>query len=225
MVEQAYLYLDTMKLQKAKNVAECITETYETEVKLLKAEILLNEGNLDEAEKLLDSIEDKESLNTILDASYLYMDMGYPEKALSWLTLGIEEYKEEEDFLAAMADCYRSGDHDEQAIYIYNKLIDKNPYDPSYWTGLAKSHFNRQEFEKTIEACDFALAADENFGEAHLMKAHSFSTWRMNRKLSKSISWHSKAKVFLPNSPICLSDWPTLIWKTGNWAIKTTNGL
>lgn len=73
-----------------------------------------------------------------------------------------------------MADCYRSGDHDEQAIYIYNKLIDKNPYDPSYWTGLAKSHFNRQEFEKTIEACDFALAADENFGEAHLMKAHSF---------------------------------------------------
>ena len=40
MVEQAYLYLDTMKLQKAKNVAECITETYETEVKLLKAEIL-----------------------------------------------------------------------------------------------------------------------------------------------------------------------------------------
>ena len=120
MVEQAYLYLDTMKLQKAKNVAECITETYETEVKLLKAEILLNEGNLDEAEKLLDSIEDKESLNTILDVSYLYMDMGYPEKALSWLTLGIEEYKEEEDFLAAMADCYRSGDHDEQAIYIYN---------------------------------------------------------------------------------------------------------
>lgn len=80
MVEQAYLYLDTMKLQKAKNVAECITETYETEVKLLKAEILLNEGNLDEAEKLLDSIEDKESLNTILDVSYLYMDMGYPEK-------------------------------------------------------------------------------------------------------------------------------------------------
>ena len=76
MVEQAYLYLDTMKLQKAKNVAECITETYETEVKLLKAEILLNEGNLDEAEKLLDSIEDKESLNTILDVSYLYMDMG-----------------------------------------------------------------------------------------------------------------------------------------------------
>ena len=57
MVEQAYLYLDTMKLQKAKNVAECITETYETEVKLLKAEILLNEGNLDEAEKLLDLLK------------------------------------------------------------------------------------------------------------------------------------------------------------------------
>lgn len=174
MVEQAYLYLDIMELQKAKNVAECITETYETEVKLLKAEILLTEGNLDEAEKLLDSVEDKESLNTILDVSYLYIDMGYPEKALQWLTLGMEEYKEEEDFLVAMADCYYSGNHDEQAIHFYNKLIDKNPYDPSYWIGLAKSHFNRKEFEKVIESCDFALAADEDFGEAHLIKAHSF---------------------------------------------------
>lgn len=35
-----------------------------------------------------------------------------PKKHYRWLTLGIEEYKEEEDFLAAMADCYRSGDHD-----------------------------------------------------------------------------------------------------------------
>lgn len=198
MVEQAYLYLDTMKLQKAKNVAECITETYETEVKLLKAEILLNEGNLDEAEKLLDSIEDKESLNTILDVSYLYMDMGYPEKALSWLTLGIEEYKEEEDFLAAMADCYRSGDHDEQAIHFYNKLIDKNPYNPSYWTGLAKSHFNRQELEKTIEACDFALAADENFGEAHLMKAHSFFHLENESKAIQEYQLALKGQSILP---------------------------
>lgn len=52
---------------------------------------------------------------------------------------------------------------------------------------MAKSHFNRQEFEKTIEACDFALAADENFGEAHLMKAHSFFHLENESKAIQSI--------------------------------------
>lgn len=174
LVQQAYLYLDTMEVQKAKKVVESITETYESDVKLLKAEILLNESRLDEAEKLLDSIEDKEALNIILDVSYLYIDMGYPEKALPWLKRGLEEYNDKEEFLAAVADCYcTTNKHNKEAIFFYNKLIDKNPYNPTYWTGLAKCHFAQQEFDKTVEACDFALAADENFGEAHILKAHS----------------------------------------------------
>ncbi|MFR2071354.1 MAG: tetratricopeptide repeat protein, partial [Bacteroides nordii] len=173
LVEQAYLYLDTMQLQKAIAVVDSIAEDYDPEVKLLKAEILLNEGKLDEAETLLNSIEEEKSLETIIDVAYLYMDMGYPEKALPWLTLGLEEYKENEEFLAAIADCYRSGEHNTKAISFYNKLIDKNPYNPSYWTGLAKCHFSQQEFDKAVEACDFALAADDNFGEAHIIRAHS----------------------------------------------------
>ena len=39
---------------------EEITEDYSSEVKVLKANILLGEGKIDEAEQLLDSIEDKE---------------------------------------------------------------------------------------------------------------------------------------------------------------------
>lgn len=173
LVEQAYLYLDTTQLQKAKDVVECITETYDTEVKLLRAEILLNEGKLDDAEIELNTIEEPESLDTIVDVSYLYMDMGYPEKALPWLTRGIVKFQEDEEFLAAIADCYRSAEHNEKAIYFYDKLIDKNPYNATYWTGLAKCHFAMQEFDKTIEACDFALAADDTCGDAHTMKAHS----------------------------------------------------
>lgn len=173
LIEQVYLYLDTMQLQKAIAVVGSIAEDYDPEVKLLKAEILLNEGKLDEAETLLNSIEEEKSLETIIDVAYLYMDMGYPEKALPWLTLGLEEYKENEEFLAAMADCYRSGERNTKAISFYNKLIDKNPYNPSYWTGLAKCHFSQQEFDKAVEACDFALAADDKFGEAHIIRAHS----------------------------------------------------
>lgn len=53
LIEQAFLYLDTQKLSKAKEVANSITETYDSEVKMLKAELLLNEGKLEEAQQLI----------------------------------------------------------------------------------------------------------------------------------------------------------------------------
>lgn len=172
MIEQAYLYLDTQKPQLAKEVAESITETYATEVKLLKAELLLNEGKLDAAEMLLDTIDEQDDLDTIIEVSYLYIDMGYPERALPWLTKGLDKYNEDEDFLAVTADCYCAGNKLEKAAFFYNKLIDKNPYHPVYWQGLSKCQFAEQEYGKALESIDFALAADEEYGEGHLMKAH-----------------------------------------------------
>lgn len=172
LVEQAYLYLDTQKIQQAKEVAEGITETYETSVKLLKAELLLNEGKLDATETLLDTIDEQDDLDTIVEVSYLYIDMGYPEKAIPWLTKGIFQYNEDEDFLAATADCYCAANKLEKATYFYNKLIDKNPYHPPYWLGLSKCQFAGQDYGKAAESIDFALAADEKYGDGHLMKAH-----------------------------------------------------
>ena len=81
LIEQAYLYLDTQKLQKAKKVADSITEEFDSEVKLLKAELLLNGGKLEEAQWLLSTIADADELETIIDVVFLYLDMGYPDAA------------------------------------------------------------------------------------------------------------------------------------------------
>ena len=174
LIEQAYLYLDTQKLQKAKTVAAAITEEYEPDVKMLKAELLLNEGKLEEAQELLNSIEDADDLVTITDIVYLFLDLGYPENAKEWLEKGKSRYADEQDYLALTADYLFATHQTEVAIEAYNKLIDKTPYNPSYWMGLAKCHFIEENVDKTIEACDFALAADENYGEAYAYKAHSF---------------------------------------------------
>ena len=64
LIEQAYLYLDTQKLQKAKKVADSIPEDFDSEVKLLKAELLLNGGKLEEAQWLLSTIADADELET-----------------------------------------------------------------------------------------------------------------------------------------------------------------
>lgn len=64
MVEQAYLFLDLNQPRKAREVADLITDTYSANVKLLLAELLLNEGKLDDADQILDSIEEEEKTNS-----------------------------------------------------------------------------------------------------------------------------------------------------------------
>lgn len=171
-IEQAYLYLDTQKPQLAKEVAESINESYTFEVKLLKAEILLNEGQLDAAETLLNTIEERGELETIIEVAYLYMDMGYADVALRWVGTGAADYSEIEEFMALAADCFCACNELEKAAQAYNNLIDKNPYHPPYWLGLSKCQFAEQDYATALESIEFALAADEQFGEGHLMKAH-----------------------------------------------------
>lgn len=67
---------------------ESITDEYDTDVKMLKAELMLNEGQLENARNVLDTIEDADELETIINIVYLYMDMGYPEAAKEWLDKG-----------------------------------------------------------------------------------------------------------------------------------------
>lgn len=174
LVELAYLLIDTQNRDKAKEIIGRISEDYSSEVKVLKANILLGESQIEAAEQLLDSIEDKDDLGNIIDITYMYLDMGYPQKAKEWIDLGTKRHADHEAYIAVKADYLYSRGMKEEAEAAYNELIDKNPYSASYWFGLARSYFDQQKFDKSIEACDYAIIADEEFAEAYLMKGHAF---------------------------------------------------
>lgn len=173
LVEQAYLYLDGRDKQKAKTIIERIAEDT-SEVKVLKANLLLEEGKTEEADALLDTIDDKDDLANIVDVCYMFIDLGMPEKALPWLTRGLDQYAEDESYLAVCGDCYFSQGLIDKATLFYNKLIDKNPYSAPYWFGLARCYFDQQQFDKAIEACDYAIIADDEFANAYVMKGHAY---------------------------------------------------
>ena len=199
LMEQVYLYLDTNRLAEAKALTESITDCQTVEYKLMKAEILLNEGRLDEARELLDSIGNHNDLNNILDVAYLYIDMGYAREALPWVENGIGKYEDNEAFLAAACDCYRGiSEKADKAIEYHNKLIDINPYNPLYWTGLSKCYFNIENYEQAIEAADFAITADETFGEAHVMKAHCYFQLNNLEKTIEEYEASVRYKSFTP---------------------------
>lgn len=174
LTQEAYLYIDAGNIQIAQEIVNQISDDYLPEVKILKANLLMRQGETDEAEDLLDTIEDKEDLANIVEASYMYLDTGYPEKALEWLSRGQEMYSDEESYIAVTADCYYAQGLVEKASSFYNKLIDKNPYSAPYWFGLARCYFDQQMLDKAIEACDYAIISDEEFTDAYIMRGHAF---------------------------------------------------
>lgn len=174
LIEYAYLFLDSGNSEKAREIVEGLSDSYLPEAKVLRAHLLLSENKLEEAEQLLDTIEDKNDLANVVDVSYMYLDTGYPDKALAWLEPVKERYHNEESYIAVIADCLYGKRMVDDAIPLYNQLIDKNPYSAPYWFGLARCHFENMNVEQTMEACDYALVADDEFTEAYMLKGHCF---------------------------------------------------
>lgn len=173
-VQQAYLFLDINKVDEANRVANQISDQNDRDVKLLKAEIFLNYNLLADAQEILYSIEDKDELETISHIVTLYIDMGFEQIAKEWLDRGEARYADKEEFIGLKAD-YLAAIHDfKESIACFDKLIDMAPFNPNYWMGMAKGYFLMGDTDKCIESCDFALAADDTFGEAYAYKAHSY---------------------------------------------------
>ena len=99
LIELAYLYIDEQQIDKAQATAERITEDFLDEVKILKANLLLINRQTQAAEKLLDTIEDKDNMENVTDIVYMYIDTGYPRKALEWLKPRMEIYENEKTAL------------------------------------------------------------------------------------------------------------------------------
>ena len=104
LVQQAYLYLENFERDKAKEIAWHGIGEETSEVTILRAQLLLEEGRMEDAQDLLDTIEDKDDLANIIEAAYMYIDLGYPDKARAWIDLGRGKYDNDEAYLAVCAD-------------------------------------------------------------------------------------------------------------------------
>ncbi|MCD7899939.1 MAG: tetratricopeptide repeat protein [Bacteroides sp.] len=170
------LYLFEDKVDKAWEVIESINDQNSPITKIAKVELLIYEHKNEEAGELLQTIsfdEVKDEDELILNALYSYYDLGMAEEGLNWLGKHIpRNVLQNSEIAEFVAECYVSCSRYEEAITLYNKLLDEAPYSAPYWVGLAKALLNDQQLDKVAEACDFALVADENNKEAHIVKAH-----------------------------------------------------
>lgn len=78
----------------------------------------------------------------------------------------------------------RDGRRRSRAIELCNELIDKNPFSYEYWFTLGRLHSMVGDYEKAIEAFDFALTCDDSDTELKILKAYCLY---MNESYEKAI--------------------------------------
>ncbi|NDW11377.1 hypothetical protein D0T50_00540 [Bacteroides sp. 214] len=172
---EAEFFLDTDEIEPARVRINQMGINSSIDVYLLHVELLVKEGKEEEAEEAIKKLRDNDyDDETKRDIAFLSIDLGFFEEALLWLNKLEPEKQKAKSVQTAFAECYNALDKFDEAIAIYNSLLDQYPYSTNYWTALGKIYFNQGDYEKSLEATDFALVAKEENGEAHCIRGHIF---------------------------------------------------
>lgn len=182
LVEKANLLVEDGRVEEAMEISDDILDDSDEEVIGLRAKLLIINDKQEEAKALL---KEHEGDIDIVGVAYMYLETNLPLDALNWLKKGkMEQEDKDESYLAALGDCLQALDRYDEAIAIVNKLIDLDPYSAHYWYGLALCYYKKELIDKAMEAVDYAIVSDEDFGNAYALKGDLFQHLG-NRKLAR----------------------------------------
>lgn len=164
LVIKAHHLIELKKIEEAKMIAYSITENYEKDVKLLKAELFIIEDNLKESDLILIEIinEEEDKYDNLLDVASLYLDYDLTNKALPLFEKAAQIDSSDEYVRTNLVRCYLACDLLDKAVEFYNKLLDIDPYSTQYWFELGRTYTDAEEYNKGIEACEFALTTNDS---------------------------------------------------------------
>lgn len=143
------------------------------ELQLLKTEVDIAEGNS----------AGIESLNAIMQGTNLHDELalstldvmiknGMLNEALSWIEKGLRRYPTDVALLEAKADCLVEQRRMQEALELYNQLLDVNPYNYFYWEQLGYIYYVTGRYAKAMECFDYELATNEEADYAKMMQAY-----------------------------------------------------
>lgn len=167
------------KLNEAYQVMNLIEDSSDREVKFLKADLLMEEGRMDEAEDIFRELANQENDSTevLLDIALSYMDNNQKKQTYIWIERlrekGINETNNQK-FRDVWCDYCMTFNEPQEAIQSYKITLDKYPYSISHWNGLAKCYLQLNDLPNAHDAVDFSLAIDENNQEALEVKSFCF---------------------------------------------------
>ena len=159
---------------EARKYLEQITETDEPDYVYDKAEILLAEERVEEADRYLrkefKKVPPEEYQDYVIDVANIYADYNYPEMAMQWMARAKQEDSPEFKELLART-LFGLGKY-KDSEKLWGELIDTDPYSKHYWTALANTQFMSEDYSGSVESSEYAIAIDPDDPEGLLSKAN-----------------------------------------------------
>lgn len=161
--------------QEAYKILSSIDDEENREVKFLRAELLTEENQPEEADEVYQELatSENESLEVLKDIAICYLDKNDPI-AYKWIKkISDKGYNETNSQLYRdlWCDCCMTFDKPENAIQAFQISLDENPYSIRHWNGLAKCYLDMDELASAQETIEFSLAIDNDNREANELKA------------------------------------------------------
>ena len=156
-------------LAEARHILDSITDQRDREVLFLRAEVLLASHQHTQAEALLRSLIEEEGYeaNAYADIIDLLVDNNQHDMASLWIEEAIQRHPDHQTLNESAAYSHVLQERFDEAIALYNRLLDIDPYSTFYWEELGKIYFRREEYDKAIEEYKIVIEQDPTYASAY----------------------------------------------------------
>jgi len=174
LLMKAELYSFEEKFDKAMDLLDSLKSlepNYE-DIYILIANIYskqdLHNDAIEVLKEALNFAEDLIEIHSIMGMEYLFME-DFENAKLSYIKC-LENDESDYTALYNVIYCFDFLNQNEEAILFLTDFLDRHPYCEVAWHQLGKLYFESKQYEKSLEAFDYAIISDDHFIGAYLEK-------------------------------------------------------
>ncbi|MBR4989360.1 MAG: tetratricopeptide repeat protein [Bacteroidaceae bacterium] len=162
--------------QEAKQLFSTIRYTDDNETKLLYAEILLSLKEFKGARELaLDILNNTKNGNdNSYEALEILLDCGLAHEALFICDNMLRIAPNKKNLLEVRAECLIEMQRTNEAVQIYNRLLDEDPYNTFYWEQLGHIYYMIKRYGKALECFEYESTINEEIEYAKMMQGYCY---------------------------------------------------
>ena len=170
------LMLSKGEAQKALELFAGMEYIDENETKILHAEILLALKDFKHAREIALEIISKTTpeQDNLYEALEILLDCGFALDALFICEKALKLSPESRSLLEVKAECFIEMQRINEAVDLYNKLLDTDPYSTFYWEQLGHIYYMVKRYGKALECFEYESTINDEIEYAKMMQAYCY---------------------------------------------------
>ena len=208
---QIRLLLSKGEPQRALELFSSIKYINDNETKILYAEILLALKDFKSAREIALEIISKATpeQENLYEALEILLDCGFALDALYICEKALKLAPANRSLLEVKAECFIELQRINEAIDLYNGLLDSDPYSTFYWEQLGHIYYMIKRYGKALECFEYESTINDEIEYARMMQAYCYYYVGNYSKTKEMFGWFKERypQSVIPRFYIALSQY------------------